>query len=207
MKIITLISTVLLVNSTTLFAAPFVRPNPPTYIDHGPGYNRPVPVRPLPRPIRPTPIPVPGYPSYPSHPGYPPVYPPTPVYPAPVYPVPVYPVPVEPPYYPNPRVQKTIYFNRYMQYESINLTQLMGLNYNYQGYRIRQVHVDLSSADGARIDLLVNNRVVDSKNSYGSDVYLYSNYNDELYYEVSDLRVGITGRVYINKITVELERY
>lgn len=211
MKAITLISTILLVNSTTLFAAPFVRPNPPTYIDHGPGYNRPVPVRPNPRPIRPTPVPV--YPGYPTHPGYPshPVYPapvyPTPVYPGPVYPTPGYPIPVEPPYNPNPRIQKTIYLNRYVQYESINLTQAMALNYSYQGYRVRQVYVDVSDANGARIDLLINNRVVDSKNSYGSDVYLYPNYNDELYYEVSDLRVGITGGAYVNRITVELERY
>lgn len=206
MKTLLLISSILLINSTTSFAAPFVRPNPPTYGDHGPGYSRPVPVRPQPirpipiRPIRPTPVP--GYPAHPV----PPVYP-TPVYPGPVYPNPGYPVPVEPPYYPNPSVQKTMYLNRYMQYESINLTQAMGLNYNYQGYRVRHVYVDVTQANGARVDLLINGRVVDSKNTYGGDVYLYPDYNADLYYEASDLRIGITGAVYVNRITVELERY
>lgn len=204
MKTLLLISSIFLANSITSFAAPFVRPNPPTYIDHGPGYSRPVPIRPI--PVVPG-YPRPGYPrpGYPVHP-VPPVYP-TPVYPGPVYPTPVYPVPVEPPYYPNPTVQKTMYLNRYMQYESINLTQAMGLNYNYQGYRVRHVYIDVSEANGARIDLLINGRVVDSKNTYGGDVYLYPDYNADLYYEASDLRVGITGGVYVNRITVELERY
>lgn len=175
-----------LMNSITSFAAPYVRPNPPSYGDHRPGYTRPVPVRP--NPIRPVPIrPVPH-----------------PIRPIPVpVPVPGYP----PPYYPNPTVQKSIYLNRYVQYEALNLTLLMGLQYNYQGYRVRHVYVDLLNANGARIDLLINNRIVDSRNTYGGDVYLYPNYNDQLHYEILDLKVGITGGAYINRITVELERY
>lgn len=199
------ITLTILMNSITSFAAPYVRPNPPSYGDHRPGYTRPVPIRPnpirpvpirpVPHPIRPIPVPVPV-------PGYPP-----PVYPGPVYPGPGYPPPYEPPYYPNPTVQKSIYLNRYVQYEALNLTLLMGLQYNYQGYRVRHVYVDLLNANGARIDLLINNRIVDSRNTYGGDVYLYPNYNDQLHYEILDLKVGITGGAYINRITVELERY
>lgn len=200
-----LICLISLGNLLTAKAAPMVRPNPPSYEERRPISPRPVPIRP--NPIRPNPRPTPIVPIYPT-PVYPrPIYPtPIPIYPpAPVYPAPGYPG-YEPPYYPNPTVQRSIYLNRWVQYESLNLTSLLSLNYNYEGYRVKHVYVDVASADSVSIDLLINNRVVDSKVSYGGDVYLYPSYENRIGYDISTLRVGITGGVYIGRIVVELER-
>lgn len=194
----------------------------PGFQDRRPGYQRPGPVSPRPDhprpPVRPRPFPHPDRPHrpfprpvVPIRPIYPvPVHPvpiyPAPIYPGPVYPGPVYPGPYEPPYNPNPYISKSIYINRYVQFELFDLTSLMGLNYGFSGYRVRQVYVDVGSAQNAQIDLIVNGRVVSSRMTYGGNVVLYPDYQDQLNYEINILQLGISGGAYIGRVTLELER-
>lgn len=166
---------------------PAVRPTP------RPGTPRPEPIRPTPRPT-PRPIPIP----YPD-----PVYP-GPIYPSPIYP-PVYPTPVYPPSYYTQT--KTMTLNRWVYSETFYVRQLVDFSYEYAGYRLKSVRVDVAGNSYANINLVVNGRVTDSRYTNGGDVYLYPNYyNDDLNSEISSLAVQVNGSAFIYKIVFELQR-
>ncbi len=204
------------------------------YITPGGDSNRVTPVfsrypSPVPRPgsgpIRPTPTPRPGNPYPMPQPNYPhphpypvpqPTYPRPRPYPAP-YPVP-YPVPYPGPYYPPtypvpgyPRPgyleHKTVTINRMVYGETFYVNQLLNTNYNYRGYRLKNVHVDVAGNSEASINLIINGRVIDSQYTNGQDVYLYpSSYDDDLNIEVGSLAVQVSGAAYIYSLVFELER-
>ena len=144
-----------------------------------------------------------------GHYGPGPIYPPRPIYPVPVpTPIPVYPHPVpQPPYYdPGYTFERSVFVNRWVQYESLNLAAMLNLGYDLSRYRIRSVFVKVGSTNRASIDLLLNGRVVDSKQTYGENVYLYSRFNNGNYTDFSTLRLGVTGAVFIQSVTVQFER-
>ena len=184
------------------------------YITPGGDSNRVTPA--IPRYSSPRPIPRPGNPPRlePVRPNPRPYPRPIPIpYPGPVYPGPVYPVPGYPPVYPYPGYPppinntqyKTTYLNRWVYNESFYVREL--LNYNYVGYRLKSLRVDISGNSGASVSLVVNGQVVDSKYTNGNDVYLYPGYyNDDLNSEVSSISVYVNGSVYIYNMVFELER-
>lgn len=138
-----------------------------------------------------------------------PKFPPRPIHPIPVpTPVPVYPHPIpQPPHYdPGYIFARSVFINRWVQYESLNLAAMLNLGYDLSRYRIRSVFVKVGSTNRAFIDLLLNGRVVDSKQTYGENVSLYSRFNNGNYNDFSTLRLGITGAVFIQSVTVEFER-
>lgn len=160
--------------------APIVRPNPPRYGE--PGYGRPYP-----GPVRP------GYPVYPI---YPPIYRPLP---PPVYPY--------PPSYPDRYVDKVIYINRYVSYETLQLFYLSELDEYYRGYNVTSIDVNTSGGTYATsVDLLVNGSLADTEASYGY-VRLNTNYRSQIGYDVFSLDVRVNGQVYVGSITVHLSRY
>lgn len=181
------------------------------YATPGGNSNRVTPVIPRPGTLRPGPIiPRPGYPrpEYPR-PGYPgpvvpgPIYPPIPPYYPPTYPGPIYPGPIYPA--PNYTEYKTAYVNRYVYNETMYASQLMG--YNYSGYRLKSVHINISGSTSASVSLVVNGQVVDSKYSSGQDIYLYPGYYaDDLGSEIGSLGIHINGSAYIYSMVFELER-
>lgn len=154
---------------------------------------RPEPIRPTPRPSpRPIPIPYPG-----------------PVYPGPVYPGPIYPYPGYPPVYPQPNYSqyKTVNISRWVYNESFYVSELLSYRYNYAGYRLKSVRVDVGGNSSASVALVVDGQVVNAKYTSGADVYLYpSYYSDDLNSEIDSLAVHVNGSAYIYNIVFELER-
>ena len=81
----------------------------------------------------------------------------------------------------------------------------MDLGYNYRGYAVNSIYVNVSSPSSGQVDLLVNGRVVDSITTYGSDVYLFPSFERYLYSDITYLQLGISGRVFIRSIEVKLQ--
>lgn len=145
-----------------------------------------------------------GYPNNPYPPNYPPNYPPG--YPShPGYPGnPGYP-PNYPGYYSEYR---TVYLNRAVYNQGINLRSIFGLDSRYNGYRILSVRAATTpnSPYTTVAQLVVDGQVFASQTNPGRQINLYPNWTVILDRTMTSAFLYISGSTYIESIQIEISR-
>ncbi len=176
-------------------------PGPP------PGYRPPPPIHRPPPPIHRPPPPI----HRPPPPHYPPPHNP-PYYPPPHNP-PYYP-PQPPPHYPpNPGYGvevKRIYIGRDMYNENIDLRLHANLNYGYRGAQILSVRAITRPNHSGYQDLaqlVVDGYVVATQYDPSYSITLFPQRNVVLDQNARDVRLVLSGSIFVDSIDVEVRRY
>lgn len=110
-----------------------------------------------------------------------------------------------PPPPPSDTIVRSAYLNRYVSNETLDLRYLVGAGFEYRGYIVESVSIQLNILDqGTNFRLLVNGQVEDVVYMPSSFVTLYPRYGMQLDDEIQSLQLQVDGRALIQNIQVRL---
>ncbi len=121
------------------------------------------------------------------------------------------PSPYDPsPYDPQPgyggQDSRSIYLQRRVTNERLDLRALAGLNSSYRGWEILSVRANIQSTNSGRtiVQLVADGRVIATQNNAGSQIYLTPQMRTVLDSNVRSLQLVVNGSAYFDTIEIDL---